>query len=75
MIPGAVPLYVLVRLKAAAPVVWAAGRKLRHHGPFGNLHAVPPAVALRLIDGGEAKLLAHMSLPLLRRQVERSCSA
>lgn len=66
--------YVLVRLKTATRTTRAGGRSLRHEGPYGNLHALPLAEALRLVDGGEAKLLGHMSLRILREQVEACAS-
>lgn len=61
--------YVLVRLKAATEFARANGRVIGHHGRFGNLHALPVAAALRLIDAGHAKLLPHLDLARLRAEV------
>ena len=62
--------YILIRLKRSAPRdVFACGRRIRRHGQFGNLHAVEKSAALQLIDSGLGKLLPHMDLARLRREV------
>jgi hypothetical protein len=63
--------FVLVRLKAATRTARVGKRTLRHTGPFGNLHAVRVAEALRLVEAGEAKLLDQFRLARLREQVAR----
>jgi hypothetical protein len=62
--------YILIRLKVAAPRdVYVGGRRIGRHSQFGNLHAIPKAAALRLVDDGVAKLLPHLDLQRLRAEV------
>ncbi len=68
--------YILIRLKTAAPRdVFVGGRRIGRHSQFGNLHAVPKATALRLIDEGVAKLLPHLDLSRLRSEVAAAALA
>jgi hypothetical protein len=61
--------YVLVRLKDATGSARVGRRSIRHHSQFGNLHSVPLRAALRLVEDGQAKLLPHLSLHVLRAEV------
>jgi hypothetical protein len=64
--------YILVKLLRATPVAFVRGRRLCHHGQFGNQHAVVLGDALRLVESGQAKLLRHLSLARLRADAARA---
>lgn len=61
--------YVLVKLRRGAGLVHVDGRTITKHALFGNVHALPLADALRLIDDGRAKLPKHLSIGRLRDEV------
>lgn len=62
--------YVMLRLKSDVRTVVVNGRTLAQHSVFSNLHAVPVSDALQLVEARKAKLLPHLSVDILRRQVE-----
>jgi hypothetical protein len=67
--------YVLLKLKADTRAYVVRGRRLCHNSRHGNLHSVPIADALRLVEAGVGKLPRHLSLAILRADVERQAEA
>ena len=67
--------YILVRLKTDTPLYFVRGRRLCRHSLHGNLHSLPHADALRLVEAGKAKLLPHCTLHRLREDVARHAAA
>lgn len=64
--------YIIVRLRRGCANVWSAGRWLNRNGMHGNLHCLPLKPALRLIDAGQAKLLPHQRVSILRAQCSQT---
>jgi hypothetical protein len=66
--------YTAVMLKkSVSAFLYVDGRRLAVHGQHGNRHMLRHVDALRLIESGAAKLMAHQSTDILRSMVAESC--